>query len=40
MTSCKDAEGEVLSSDSKIKADLTTDRGLNHQTTETIENKM
>ena len=36
-TSSKNTEGEVVSSDGKIKADLTAHRGLNHQTTGTIE---
>lgn len=39
-TSSKDAEGEVVSSDGKIKADLTAHRGLNHQTTKTIETEL
>lgn len=39
-TSHKDAEDEIVSSDGKIKADLSAHRGLNHQTTETIETKL
>lgn len=38
--SSKDAEREVVSSDDKIKADLTAHRALNHQNNETVENKL
>lgn len=38
--SSKDAEGEIVSSDDKIKADLEAHRGLYHQTTETMETKL
>lgn len=33
----KDVEGKVVSSDGKIKAHLAAHRGLNHQTTGTVE---
>lgn len=38
--SSKDAEGEIVSSDDKIKADLEAHRGRYHQTTETMETKL